>query len=94
MQGIENQAFSSGTTVVIDDKHFQKCRFEPYILMNGGGDYYRSDCKFINCQFRLIGPAQRTVKFLALWGNYQTRRTAETNDPAYANDSVRSFVSS
>lgn len=58
----------TGTTVLLDDTHFQDCTFENCRLVYLGGDFGWGNTSFINCTLVLQGAPARTQKLLMEFG--------------------------
>jgi hypothetical protein len=58
----------NGTTVVLDNHSFVRCKFTDCYLLYSGGDYAWTETTFNNCRLGLQGAAQRTAAFLTHFG--------------------------
>jgi hypothetical protein len=67
MEIVQNKA-DIGITVVVDEKHFVKCKFKDCTLIYSGGDYAWTETTFENCRVTLSGSAQRVANFLGTMG--------------------------
>jgi len=63
MLAFENQTFA-GTTVILDDKIFIKCKIDRCTVIYAGGDLMLDGTKITNSWFKFDGPAARTIKLL------------------------------
>ena len=54
----------TGTTLIMDGKHFLRCHLTKCTLIYSGGDFAWTESSFQNCEIRLEGPAQRTAAFM------------------------------
>lgn len=67
MQVIENEV-ANGKTISLDDKHLVNCKYTNCKIMYSGADFALTDSTLDNCQFMLIGAAQKTAAFLGMFG--------------------------
>ncbi|MDJ1481871.1 hypothetical protein QNI16_15325 [Cytophagaceae bacterium YF14B1] len=55
-----------GGVISIDNNEFIECIFEDCLIEYGGlGPITLQGCQFVNCNWRLVGPAQNTMLFLS-----------------------------
>lgn len=64
---VSNQNIS-GSVLQMDGYHYENCTIANSVLIYSGGDFSWTNCQFMQCEIRLIGPAQRAVHFLQLFG--------------------------
>ncbi|MBI2820727.1 MAG: hypothetical protein HYX74_00750 [Acidobacteria bacterium] len=67
MQVIVNQNISN-SVLQMDGYHYENCVINNSVLVYGGGDFSWTNCQFVNCQIRMVGPAQRAIQFLQFFG--------------------------
>lgn len=61
---ISERAFRE-RTIMVDGKHFDRCRFDDCVMEYAGGKQPRFEgCDFFRCKWLLVGPAASTVVFM------------------------------